>query len=79
MQGKLTKLSKNENELRTNSMEGEFWDPPIRGKRFAIIGEGIEFGDRVIYTSIVKEVKQTELGYEFDTEFSTYRLETVIN
>ena len=74
--GKLTKLSRNKNDLRTNSMEGVFSEPPTIGKRFAITGKPLTKGAsiRLIDTSVVQSVEEEEDGWRFQTENSKYRI-----
>jgi hypothetical protein len=43
--------------LRTDSMEGTFYDPPEVGEGFRIYGKGLGRGMRYIYTSDVKEIE----------------------
>ena len=75
--GRLTKLSDNENAMRTEFMDGEFTELPKIGQGFEIFGEPLEFGTtRQIYTSDVKDVTTVFDGlWIFETEFSKYKLE----
>lgn len=81
MKGKIVKVSDNENELRTNSMEGVFEDLPKVGRSFIIIGEGLTPGlpNRIITTSPVTEVVTIKKGYRIYTTFSVYELELTVN
>jgi len=78
--GVLEKINSNHNNLRTTSMQGVFESFPDVGEQFIIFGEGIEFGNRMIHTTPVKEI--LELGKDnedldyilFNTANSKYRL-----
>ncbi|MEY4066522.1 MAG: hypothetical protein RIR26_2730 [Pseudomonadota bacterium] len=74
---RLTKLSKNRNAVRTESMLG-FARLPQIGERLVIVGRGLEHskGVRVIVTSLVKKIVKSGPGdFIILTENSTYRLE----
>ena len=78
--GIIEKIESTHTNLRTNTMEGVFSDFPKLNEAFVIYGKGLKFGNRVIYTSPVKEI--IELGKNkdsleymlFKTENSTYRI-----
>lgn len=72
---KLTKLSDNKNNLRTNEIIGECFDLPTEGKCFTLFGEGIEFGTRVVQTSLVQSVERTDNVVRFKTLNSSYQLD----
>jgi hypothetical protein len=72
---KLFKLSKNENALRTQTVEGVAEHPPIAGEPFAILGEAMveHASARLVITSIVQTTRpQLDGSVEFDTMNSTY-------
>ncbi len=84
LQGKLTKLSANVNKLRTNSISGSFHYLPKVDYSFTIMDQGGALGgiekelggDRVVTTSLVKEVtKEDDNIYTFKTLNSVYELE----
>jgi len=81
MDGKLIKISNNENKLRSKSVEGEFQNLPEVGHSFHIIGESLTEGIpyRIVSTSIVKEIEKIEKGYKIVTMNSVYELELTIN
>lgn len=81
---KLTKISANENKLRTNEIVGECEELPQVGTRFSMTSKGIDFGYRLVETSVVKSLDQETLFFEdgpsshyflFNTENSQYKLE----
>lgn len=70
----LTKVSTNENALRTPSVEGWFTKLPKIGDSFIIYADAITegvIGVRIVGTSLVVRID----GEEFQTENSVYRLE----
>lgn len=72
---KLFKLSKNENALRTQTVEGITEQPPVEGASFSILGEALveHASARFVSTSIVQKVRlQPDGAIEFDTMNSTY-------
>lgn len=71
---KLTKLSDNQNALRTNEVIGITDELPVVGKSFVMTGEGLEFGTRMIWTSEV--MKLNEDG-SFNTQNSVYKVEVL--
>ncbi len=70
---KLTKLSSNANNLRTNEVIGTCTKMPEIDEPFVMYGEGIEFGVRMVSTSLVKEIN----GIVFKTLNSEYKLEVL--
>jgi len=76
--GRILKLSDNENELRTDHMDGEFKAKPKVGKRFVIMGEPLTAGAsvRMISTSPVVSIAKINNGWELETENSKYRVTT---
>lgn len=75
---KLTKISDNKNNLRTNEIIGYCLSLPTVGKSFTIFGEGIEFGTRMITTSLVVEMSEQDSDEKiiiFRTQNSLYRVE----
>jgi len=78
--GVLEKINSKHNNLRTTSMQGVFESFPDVGEQFLIFGEGLEFGNRMIHTTPVKEI--LELGKDddnldyviFKTANSEYRI-----
>lgn len=81
MMQRLTKLSTNENKLRTNEVLGEGMGEPTVGRSFTFVGEALDksVGDtRFVTTSIVTEILKNENGaVEFKTLNSTYRVENL--
>lgn len=80
MIGKLTKISNNENALRTSSVEGWFYKLPTVGESFRLYSTPLDKPidsdyTRMVTTSLVKEISYTALNYEFKTLNSTYLLE----
>lgn len=72
---KLSRMSGGE-ALRTSEVEGQCPDLPEVGKRFNMIGQGLEIGFRVITTSPVVEVKEGDDHFILTTETgSIYKLE----
>lgn len=80
---KLTKLSSNQNKLRTDEVLGEGIGEPVVGRSFTFVGESIDEeiktqgGARFVTTSIVTEVIEKDGATEFRTLNSTYRLEVL--
>ncbi len=75
---KLIKISKNENALRDNEIEGEASKLPKVGESFHMTAppRDIPRGDRWVTTSEVREiVEQTDRAVTFHTLNSTYRVE----
>lgn len=70
---KMTKLSDNQNALRTNEIEGFCFELPQVGQPFVMYGEGIEFGTRIVSTSLVQEVADNK----FKTLNSQYQLDVL--
>jgi len=78
--GVLEKIQSVHNNLRTSSMQGVFEDFPNVGEPFLIFGEGLEFGNRMIHTTPIKEI--LEIGKDgdsldyiiFNTDNSKYKL-----
>lgn len=82
-QARLTKITSNHNNLRTNSMVGEISDIPKIGFPFIIsnqdpLNKNIGANGRLIFTTNVVSVdKKTDIEYEFKTVNSTYKLEII--
>lgn len=74
---KMVKISNNENALRTNEISGICFSMPKVGEQFRIFSEGIDFGTRVVTTSLVQEI--FEGGKFFKTLNSEYQLEVIDN
>ena len=74
---KLTKVSINSNALRTNEVLGKCDLLPELGKPFVIYAEGIEFGIRMVTTSLVQEITETGSQIVFKTLNSEYKLERI--
>lgn len=74
---KLTKLSDNENELRTKEVVGEFMTPPKIGSSFVMFAESIHPDGfaRMIATSRIMEIDCGLAECTIHTENSTYKLE----
>jgi len=78
MKIKLIKISKNENALRDDTIEGETFALPKVGQSFHLTAppRDVPHGDRWVTTSEVKEiVEQTDRAVTFHTLNSTYRVE----
>ncbi len=71
---KLTKISTNQNRLRTNEFTGEAPCRPEVGKSFFMYTDGLEFGTRLLMTSLVEELL---LDGVFKTRNSKYKLEII--
>jgi hypothetical protein len=74
--GMLTKISKNQNALRTNTVEGTFYGPPCAGFSFKIYSTPLtpSHDYREVTTSIVQSVELTDYGFRFKTVNSIYDL-----
>ena len=74
---KLTKLSSNENDLRTNEVVGEFMNPPVEGRSFIMFAESIHPDGfaRMIGTSRVMHITKGCGECVIQTENSEYKLE----
>lgn len=78
--GILEKINSTHENLRTKTMDGMFEDFPKVGEQFIIFGEGLKFGNRMIYTTPVKEIfdaGRNKDNYEFmvfTTANSTYKI-----
>jgi len=55
---KFTKVKNNHNRIRTDEVLGKTDELPQVGKPFILIGEGLEFGNRMVNTSPVKEIER---------------------
>jgi len=80
MKYKLTKLSDNENNLRTKEAIGYSHNPPKQGDSFAMVGDPLEteIGQRVITTSIIITIEDMLDNKQiFHTLNSTYSLESI--
>lgn len=74
----LTKIESNHTNLRTDVIEGETAELPTQGKDFVLLGEGLEFGTRIVRTTPIREIlKFSETLMEFKTQNSRYKLEIV--
>lgn len=74
----MTKLSNNENKLRTKEVIGEpAFYPPKEGESFIVVGEPLEIdkGFRIVQTSAVQKIVRNEIGYVISTENSRYLIE----
>ncbi len=75
----LTKINSTHQNLRTNEVEGECQDLPEVGKRFMLLGKGLEFGTRMVMTTEVTRRIDTERAgksvISFSTANSVYELE----
>ena len=61
--------------LRTSSVEGAFTTLPTKGDSFAIVGEGLVFGTRMVTTSPVEKIiSHVNNNVLFKTENSTYEI-----
>ncbi len=75
---KLTKISNNVNDLRTNSVEGTTGKMPVVGSYFSMAAESLtpENNVRLVSTSLIQEIDQiSDSEVVFKTLNSTYRLE----
>lgn len=57
---KFTKVHNNHNRVRTDEIVGITKNLPKEGEIFVLIGEGLEFGTRVVNTSPVKMLLENE-------------------
>lgn len=74
---KLTKVRSTHTKLRTDEVEGGTSDLPQIGENFVLLGQGLEFGSRIITTTEVKSVEKIKNEYMFSTLNSTYKLEVL--
>ena len=80
MKVKLTKLSNNDNNLRTKEVIGRTDNLPVVGHSFVMISRPLDPAAdiRRIETSRVKEVEYDDIGaYTIKTENSTYLIEVL--
>lgn len=72
------KISNNHNRLRTDEIEGQTDELPVEGKPFIMLGEGLEFGVRIINTSVVEKVEKVFNLYTIETQSgSVYQVEHI--
>lgn len=74
----MTKLSSNQNSLRSNEVIGEPVSyPPTKGQSFVVIGDPLEIkeGHRIVQTSVVEKVERNVVGYIINTLNSRYLIE----
>lgn len=74
---KLTKIRSNHSNLRTDTVEGVVQNLPEVGSTLQLVGEGLEFGNRLVYTTEIKNVEQIDNTYQFNTLNSVYKLEVL--
>lgn len=74
---RLTKIHSLHNNLRTDTIEGVTNNLPETGSSFIMFAEGLDFGTRVITTSLVQNVEQIGNEYLFRTLNSAYKLEVL--
>lgn len=74
-QVRVTKLSDNKNAMRTTSLEGETEHLPQIGKSFVVVGEGLEFGQRLFNTSMVQNIEERDNKTIIKTLNSLYQVE----
>lgn len=77
----LIKVQSTHNNLRTDEIEGRFADPPTLGHSFGFFADPLDetMDIRVVTTSRVQSVQQTEEGFIFSTLNSTYYLKLAEN
>ena len=74
----LTKIKSTHNNLRTDTIEGIAPNLPQKETCFYLYGQGLEFGTRLIATSLVKEIiNRTDESIDFETQNSTYNLKII--
>lgn len=75
--GRLTKISDNNNDLRSNGIVGHFYGPPLEGYNFTIYSESLTPGMdyREVSTSIIAKVEEQSSAIVFHTMNSKYMLE----
>lgn len=75
--GSLTKISDNDNTIRSNGVVGYFYGPPVEGYNFTIFSESITLGMdfREVSTSPVSKVEGHDSKIVFHTVYSKYMLE----
>lgn len=75
--GRLTKISDNDNDLRSNRIVGYFYAPPIEGFNFTIFSEPLTPGmdHRKVSTSPIVLVEEDNQMIIFQTSYSRYMLE----
>ena len=77
MYGKLTKVSDNENALRTKEVLGHFVSGPCVNRSFMMVGKALSgWGWRYVETSVVQKIEKLADGkLRLTTLNSTYELE----
>lgn len=76
--GVLKKIESSHNNLRTSEMEGVFSEFPKIGESFQIFGKGLKIGNRLIYTSPIKEILESDdNSITFKTHYSKYHLSLI--
>lgn len=75
--GRLTKISDNSNDLRSNGIVGYFHAPPTVGFNFLMFSESLTPGmdHREIRTSLIESVFEENGSLVFKTANSVYMLE----
>ena len=75
--GRLTKISDNDNAIRANGIIGHFYAPPTEGFNFTIFSEPLTPGTdhRTVSTSPVMRVEEDDKLIVFQTSYSRYMLE----
>ena len=73
---KLERISSDNNNLRSNKVEGTCLDLPQSGRSFVMFGEPIDSSKDVrwVMTSVVQEVQKDEDVVQFTTMNSEYKL-----
>lgn len=79
--GRLTKISDNSNDLRSNGVSGDFMVLPSVGERFNLVSDALVLGagERVISTSPVLSIEEAQSGMVFKTMNSIYLLEIFLS
>lgn len=73
---KLTQLDESPTGIRNMEAIGECTKLPVVNETFKMVGNGLEFGTRMIWTSIVQTVdKISDKIYNFQTMNTNYRLD----
>lgn len=75
--GRLTKISDNDNAIRSNGIVGHFYAPPLEGFNFTIFSDPLTPGKehRTVSTSPVACVEEQGKLIVFQTSYSRYMLE----
>lgn len=80
MKAILTKIKSNHNNVRTNVIEGKIYRLPKIGESLIFTANPLKEGEiRIIITTPVESIKQTDLVYNLETDNSEYILKIVLD